>query len=323
MSRVFPFAILVVLASSVMACSLAERPPAEQEPVTERARLERGRYLVENVMLCFACHSEVNWDAPDAPVVAGTKGAGAPFPETVLPFPLNSPNITPDPETGAGSWTDTQFAGAIREGIGHDGRVLFPGMPYPFFHQLSDEDLAAVIAYLRSLPPVRHEVPKTPLPDELQQVLRPMPITAPVPPPDSSDPVKRGEYLATMGLCGDCHTPLDEHMQLIQELAFAGGRSLVGGWGEAASHNITPDPSGIAHYDEELFIKVLRTGNPGGRQLNPIMLWGYYRNMTDEDLKAIFAYLQSLKPVKHRVDNTETPTYCKLCRQTHGFGDRN
>jgi hypothetical protein len=67
----------------------------------------------------------------------------------------------------------------------------------------------------------------------------------------------------------------------------------------------------------------LRTGNPGGRQLNPIMLWGYYRNMTDEDLKAIFAYLQSLKPVKHRVDNTEPPTYCKLCRQTHGFGDRN
>jgi mono/diheme cytochrome c family protein len=150
-----------------------------------------------------------------------------------------------------------------------------------------------------------------------------MPVTAPVSPPDSSDPVKRGEYLATVGLCGDCHTPLDEKMQLIQELAFAGGRSLVGGWGELASHNITPDPSGIAHYDEDLFIKVLRTGNPGGRQLNPIMLWGYYRNMTDEDLKAIFAYLQSLKPVKHRVDNTEPPTYCKLCRQTHGFGDRN
>jgi hypothetical protein len=84
-------------------------------------------------------------------------------------------------------------------------------------------------------------------------------------------------------------------MQLMTELTFAGGRLMKGAWGELVSANITPDASGITHYDEELFLKVMHTGNPGGRQLNPIMLWGYYRNMRDEDLKAIFAYLQTVE----------------------------
>ena len=170
------------------------REPAGPRAVDTRAaaRLERGRYLTENVMLCFTCHSEVDWKAAGIPVVPGTKGSGGPFPETSLPFPLNAPNITPDPETGAGRWTDQQFARAIREGIGHDDRVLFPGMPFPFFHTLSDDDLAAVIAYLRLLPPVRKQVAKTPLPPELQKALQPMPVTGKVPTPDFSDPVKRG-----------------------------------------------------------------------------------------------------------------------------------
>jgi cytochrome c553 len=313
---------LVFLLVSMLGCA-AERPRMAPPAETVQARLERGRYLAENVSLCFACHSEVDWESPTAPIVPGTKGAGGPFPETTLPFPLNSPNITSDPETGAGRWTDEQLARAIRQGIGHDGRVLFPGMPYHFYHRLSDDDLASLIAYLRSLPPVRNELAKTPLPDEIQQTLQPLPITGPAAPPDVSSPAKRGEYLVTLALCGDCHTPLDEKMQLMTELTFAGGRLMKGAWGELVSANITPDASGITHYDEELFLKVMHTGNPGGRQLNPIMLWGYYRNMRDEDLKAIFAYLQTVKPVKHRVDNTETPTYCELCRQTHGFGDRN
>ena len=287
------------------------------------ARLERGRYLTEHVTLCFDCHSRVDWKAPGGPVVAGTKGGGGPFPETNLPFPLNAPNISPDRETGAGTWTDAQLARAIREGLGYDGRVLFPGMPYPLLHHLSDEDLAAVIAYIRSLSPIHNEIPKTPLPAELQQVLKPMPITGPVAPPDFSDPVKRGAYLVTIGLCNDCHTPMDEKGQPMTALFLAGGRPLVGDWGVLASANITPDASGIAYYDEKLFLQVMRTGKVGARQLNSIMRWGSYRGMMDQDLKAIFAYLRTLKPVQHKVDNTEPPTYCKLCRQKHGYGDRN
>ena len=150
-----------------------------------------------------------------------------------------------------------------------------------------------------------------------------MPVTGKVPAPDFSDPVKRGAYMTSLALCADCHTPIDESGQPIQPLAFAGGRVLVGPWGTVASANITPDPSGIAHYDETLFLKTMHTGNPGGRQLNPLMLTSYFRHMTDDDLKAIFAYLKTLKPVSHRVDNTEPPTYCRLCRQKHGYGNRN
>jgi predicted HAD superfamily phosphohydrolase len=90
-----------------------------------------------------------------------------------------------------------------------------------------------------------------------------------------------------------------------------------------ASLNITPDATGISYYDEALFIEMMRTGHVKARQLSPIMPWASYRNMNDEDLKAIFAYLRTLKAVRHRVDNTETPTECKLCRQRHGLGDSN
>lgn len=116
---------------------------------------------------------------------------------------------------------------------------------------------------------------------------------------------------------------MNQQGQPIVQLAFAGGMSLKGPWGEVASANITPDASGISYYDEALFLKVMRTGHVGARKLNSIMPWGYFRNMTDDDLKAIFAYLQTLPPVQHRVDNTEAPTVCTLCGGRHGFGEMN
>ena len=87
--------------------------------------------------------------------------------------------------------------------------------------------------------------------------------------------------------------------------------------------NITPDASGISFYDEDLFIQAIRTGKVKARTLSPIMPWLFYREMTDEDLKAMYAYVRTLKPVKHTVDNTEPPTGCKLCGLKHGGGDRN
>ena len=94
-----------------------------------------------------------------------------------LPGSVHAPNITPDPETGAGNWSDDQLARAIREGIGHDGRALFPFMPYLGLRALSDEDLASIIVYLRSLPPVRQSRPTTDadLPGEIPDPRRPPP----------------------------------------------------------------------------------------------------------------------------------------------------
>ena len=305
----------------------------QARPLTDRVfertpeRMARGEYLVENVMDCFGCHAEHDWAQHDAPLVPGTKGAGYPkFPEVNLPGYVVAPNITPDAETGAGSWTDDMLARAIREGIGYDGRALFDLMPYKKFAQLSDEDLASVIVYLRSIPPVRKPLPRTELNFPVNYLIRavPKPITAPVPSPDLSTPVSRGKYLTTLADCSGCHTPITAQGEPIAGLEFGGGFVATGPWGVVASANITPNASGISYYDEALFVETLRTGFvKGARKLNPIMPWHVFRNMTDEDLKAIFAYLRTLPPVKHRMDNTESSTACKRCGFSHGLGDHN
>ena len=325
--------ILIVLAVAAGAAFYFLRKPARTPPTAgpsgpariAEARLERGRYLVENLMLCFACHSETEWKTAPGLPVAGKKGAGTIFVDETLPFKLMAPNITPDRETGIGTWSDEEIGRGIREGIGRDGRRLFPAMPYLLFRSLSDEDLAAVTAYVRSIPPVRHETPRTEIPKPFQAMIPPpIPLAKPAPPP-ASDPVRRGEYLAALGICIECHTPLSPKGEPMMNLAYAGGRLLKGPWGEVSSANITPDASGIPHYDEKMFIQTMRTGQVAGtgRKLNPVMLTGYFRKLTDDDLKAIFAYVRTLKPIPHRVDNTEKPTACKLCGGAHGFGDKN
>jgi mono/diheme cytochrome c family protein len=320
--------VAVALAGTIVSISYSPKKKATQavSGITfERtaARLERGRYIVEGPAHCFQCHSEVDWEKPGAQPKVGKKGGGTIFPEEALPW-LVAPNITPDPETGAGTWTDEQFARAIREGIGHDGRRLFPMMPYMNFRNMSDEDLASVIVYVRSIDPVRNAVPKTMIPEVMKASLPPhQPITEPVPATDMSNPVARGKYLVTLGNCAMCHTPMTPQGQPITRLAFGGGLLFKGPWGEVSSANITPDPSGISYYDEATFIKTLRTGQVGARKLNSIMPWGYFRNMSDDDLKAIYAYLRTLPPVQHRVDNTEFATACTVCGGHHGFGDRN
>jgi len=287
-------------------------------------RLARGRYLANAVSGCIFCHSEHDWKAPGDPELESKLGAGQVFFVDGLPGIVVAPNLTPDSGTGAGTWSDDQLARAIREGIGHDDRTLFPLMPYEHFRSMSDEDLASVVVYLRSLQPVRNSLPKTEIVFPVKYLMRnaPQPVTSPVPASGATDSVKRGEYLVGISGCSDCHT-LARQGQPVSALAFAGGFELKGPFGTVTSANITPDPSGISYYDENSFIQVMRTGKVGARTLNPIMPWTSYRGMTDDDLKAEFAYLRTLKPVHHRVDNTLTPTACKICQGKHGAGDQN
>ena len=289
-------------------------------------RLARGKYLVVAVTDCMDCHADHDWTAHDAPILPNTLGAGQDM-NILKGFPgkVYVPNITPDPETGAGNWSDDQLARAIREGVSHDGRALFPFMPYPDFRAMSDEDVASIIVYLRSLPALRKQWPATELIFPVKYLIRsvPQPLDAPVPPPDLSTPEKRGKYLVTIAACTECHTPADAHGQPLPGMEFGGGFILDGPWGRVASANITPDPSGISYYDLGTFVAVMRAGYVKGRMLNQIMPWHTYRGMTDEDIIGMFAYLKTLKPVKHHVDNTLPPTYCKICRQTHGGGNQN
>ncbi|MGH9408401.1 MAG: c-type cytochrome [Vicinamibacterales bacterium] len=290
------------------------------------ARLERGRYLATSAHPpCILCHSpfEITADGhlqiPDGMAFTGRNWTpdGVPF--------VTAPNLTPDAETGIGTWTDDQLARAIREGIGHDGRTLFPVMPYEKLRHLSDEDLASIVVYLRSLKPVRHPLPKSNVPFPVNYLINsvPEPIDAPVV-PDLSTPEKRGEYLVTISACADCHTTRDEQGTVVAGMDFAGGTALpFGGRKVVYSANITPSVNGIPYYTEALFIEMMRTGKVRSRALDDMMPTHYFRNMTDQDLKDIFAFLKTLTPVDHYVDNSLPPTYCPKCKLRHGGGDRN
>jgi len=302
---------LAVLLAVGITLTIGWRPilGPRSRPLTNRVfertpeRWARGKYIVESEAACADCHSPHDWSKHDAPIPPGMEGAGQDFAALKgLPGTVVAPNLTPDQETGAGTWSDDALARAIREGIGHDGRALFPMMPYQGYKNLPDDDLASIIVFLRSLPPVRNSLPKTAIIFPVKYLMRkaPEPITDPVAPPDISDPVKRGAFLVTISGCRDCHTPVD-HGDPIPGMEMSGGQVFEGPWGRTVSANLTPDPSGIPYYNEILFLQAIRTGYVGQRPLNQIMPWRHYGGMTDEDLKAIFAYLKTLKPIHHLV----------------------
>jgi hypothetical protein len=129
--------------------------------------------------------------------------------------------------------------------------------------------------------------------------------------------------MVRIGACRDCHTPQTPEGQPIAALEFAGGFVLEGPYGKVASGNITPAPSGIPYYTEELFLALMRTGMVKARKIHDQMPWSLYGKQTDDDLKAIFAYVRTVAPVAHRVDNTLAPTACPACGGTHGGGELN
>lgn len=295
------------------------------------ARIARGKYLVEGPLQCFDCHSELQRATRPIQVVPGRKGAGRVNPlNQQTGVQVVAPNITSDAETGIGAWSDAEIARAIRQGVGRDGKTLFRRMPYEFFNRMSDEDLASVVVYIRSLPPVRNRLPRSTVPPQVAATLRPRPDPGHVPEPDRRTPAARGAYLVNLAHCVGCHSP-GVNGQRTPGLEFSGGvtfepnKPLADHAGPAlASANLTPDPSGISYYDETIFIRTIRTGAVNGvRPLDTTMPWSFFRNMTDGDLRDIFVYLRTLTPVSHRVDNREAATVCAIDGNRHGLGDHN
>jgi len=237
-------------------------------------------------------------------------------------FRLTFPNITPDRETGAGTWSDQDFYRALTQGIGHDGRTLYIEMPYRLFSRLSDEELASIIVYVRLLPPLHNAWPKSPIPKAIMVRIKPLPPRPRDFEPDLSSSQKRGAYLVAAAACTYCHTPRQNEEDL-PGMLFAGGLPYKGAWGDVASANLTPDPSGIPYYDERMFIEVMRQGRNSSRKISPVMPWPYFRDMTNDDLRAIFAFLRTLAPVKHHVDNAEAFSLCRKCGYVHGLGEMN
>jgi mono/diheme cytochrome c family protein len=324
MTRVFP----VLASAALLACQpvAAENVPpttparALTDVVfeTSEARRARGEYLTNGLLQCFVCHSERDWDKPGAPPKAGKAGAGVVWRDDGE-HRLVAPNLTPDVETGIGRWTDDMLARAIREGVGHDGRALHPAMWYSSFRGLADEDLAAVIVYLRSLYPIANPLPRTQLADDEAQAIAamPRPLIDPVAAPDRNDAVAYGTYLVGNADCGGCHTGWEAPRMAG---LFAGGNRISRGQHQAFSSKITPDPTGIG-YGPDVFVAVMRSGKGGS--LNSLMPWVAFSTLTDADLRAMFAALETVYPVRHLVNNAEPATECPVCGERHGGGERN
>lgn len=318
MRKLFALAGLFLLISAAAwfsACTNDSAANAEKAKADSLAAVvERGRYLANHVTACIHCHSQRDFTKYSGPVIPGTEGGGGTKYSSELlaaiPGVIYSPNITPDKETGLGDWTDTEILRAITQGINKKGDTLFPLMPYVNYNKMAKEDLLSIIAYLRTLKPIKNSVPA-------RQLMVPIALAYPAPAllptvdnnqrPAETDPVAYGGYIANAADCATCHTPFEKG-QVDFSRMFAGGNLFNVGTFRVISANITSDTTGIGRWNEEQFLNkftVYRDSslvqtNPGLK--NTVMPMTEYAGMTDNDLKALFAYMKTVKPVHHKLD---------------------
>jgi len=311
--------VLAVLLGAGVAFLYAKKP-AQRAPSAEKieptpTRLARGTYLAEHVVDCLMCHSQGKFDRFGIPRVPGTEGKGgfAFGKDFDIPGIVYARNITPDPETGIGAWTDGEILRAMREGVDRHGDALFPMMPYAAYHEMSDEDARAIVVYMRALRPVRNAVPpkKVNFPVNLLIKGAPKPVEGALVAPDSKDAVAYGKYLTIIGGCRGCHTPEPRPGQPIPGRDYSGGRTFKGPWGRNVTPNLTPHKDAyLGRATKEEFIGRFRsfatlTGDAApvaspGR--NTLMPWLALSGATDEDLGAIYDFLKTLPPVENKVN---------------------
>jgi mono/diheme cytochrome c family protein len=232
-----------------------------------------------------------------------------------MPGKVCAPNITPDPETGIGGWSDGEILRAIREGVDREGNALFM-MPYLEYRSLSDEDAHSVVAYLRTLPPVKNRVPPTEIdfPISLFAKFGPQPLAGPVPEPAHQDKVAYGRYLTKIGVCQFCHSPIDNRHRTLPGQDFSGGHEFKGPWGLVRSSNLTPHETGLGQRDEKAFVAMFKAFAVPAAEVpkvpldkNTVMGWLGRAHMTEEDLGAIYAYLKTVPAHDHAVEKRPLP----------------
>jgi len=268
--------------------------------------VERGKYLANHVAGCLACHSRVDEMIPGEPAVPGQEGAGRTFAMPGFPGVVRAPNLTPDPDHGIGKHTDGELVRAVREGIGKDGHALFPMMPYATYAKsLSDEDLHAVIAYLRTLPAVKNDPGKTEINFPVSMFIRgvPRPVTTPPPPAPKEGAPGRGEWLLQMASCHDCHDTSNERMEKLPGMELAGGTKFTMPDGTVVySANITSDKAtGIGAYSDDDLRRVMLDGKTkSGRSLY-VMPFAWYRGLSASDMASLIAALRATRPIANVV----------------------
>ena len=263
----------------------------------DEAAVKRGEYVF-TAAGCGSCHTDAsNGGKP----LAGGRALETPF------GTFFSPNITPDPQFGIGRWSDADFRGALREGIGPDRVHLFPVFPFTSFTGMTDRDLADLHAYLAAQPPVPqankpHEA-KPPFGWRLLMVFwRSLFFTeGPLQPvPEKSEEWNRGNYLVNaVAHCGECHSPRNMLGALKEREAFSGN---IGGPDHQNAPNITPDPeTGIGTWSNEDIMRLLKTGETAEFDAVSSGMREVVRGtaqLTDADRRAIAVYLKSLPPIR-------------------------
>ncbi len=257
--------------------------------------LERGEYLVTGIMACGNCHTS---RTPEGDPVVGMELAGNFVIEEPV-FTAYAPNITPDTRTGIGGWTDQEIVRAVREGVRPDGKILGPPMAFPFYRDISDRDIHAIVAYLRSVPAVENEVPRSTFRIELPQNWGdPLGI---VPEVSRDDMLAYGEYLAgPLGHCTHCHTPIVNGQSDFSRTGAGGNvfREPLGYSFTVMAANITQHKLyGLGDWSDDEIKQAITTGiGRDGQKLLPFMGFSYYANIRNEDLDAIVAYLRTIPP---------------------------
>lgn len=308
------FGILIILVLGSLAylqVAYPSVPEAEEISVEySQARIERGEYLANHVAVCVDCHSTRDFSLFSGPPMEGTFGKGGDKFDHSMGFPgvFYAKNITPE---GISDYTDGELYRVITTGVTNDGRAMFPLMPYLYYGKMDPEDIYSIIAYIRSLDPIKYEVPDSEADFPVNFILKTIPTEAtPEKIPSPSDQVAYGAYLTNAAGCAECHTPVTPQGQIIQELKFSGGREFSNPDGSVVrSSNITPDASGISSWDETRFVRQFKQYQDSGYVLpkvpmgefNSLMPWTMYGGMKEEDLKAIYAYLKSVSPIKNEV----------------------
>ena len=272
-----------------------------------KLQVDRGDYLVNALVHCTYCHSQLNMKKFSPQVIPGTEGGGGiamhEF-DSTFPGKLWIPNITP---AGLKDWTDGEIVRAITKGIRKNGDTLFPMMPYHEFSKMDKEDVTAIVAYIRTLKSVDTSYPA-------RQLSMPLSVFGPLPDNDytknikhdTADKIKYGQYLVFISGCQGCHSPGEGTPEPGKLLAGGVEMKLPGFIVRTA--NLTPDTAtGIGAWTEQMFIAKFRSNSspenlnrePG--KYNTIMPWSFFGKMKDNDLKVIYAYLRTVPPVNNAV----------------------
>lgn len=273
-------------------------------------RIARGKYLANDVLVCMDCHSKRDWSKFSGPPIEGTLGMGGEIFDQKFGFPgtYYSKNITPE---GISRYTDGELFRVITTGVNKEGEAMFPVMPYEHYGKLDSEDIKSVIAYLRTLTPIKNEVQKSTSDFPMNFLINTIPHKANLTHlPPKTDILNYGKYMTIAAGCVECHSKVDKG-SLIAGTEFGGGREFPFPNGSVVrSSNISSDKeTGIGSWTDEMFVNIFHSRSdstilnaivqPG--DFNTIMPWTMYGKMNEEDLKAIFTYLKSVPAISNSV----------------------